>query len=58
MDNRIKQYLFDIEQSIDDVELFLTQIKSFDDFEKSKLVRRAIEREIELIGEAMNRQNR
>lgn len=55
MDNRIKQYLFDIEQSIADIELFMTHITSFDDFEKSKLVRRAIEREIEIIGEAMNR---
>lgn len=55
MDNRIKQYLFDIEQSIADVELFMAPIKSYEEFEKSKLVRRAIEREIEIIGEAMNR---
>lgn len=55
MDNRIKQYLFDIEQSIADVELFMASIHSYEEFAGSKLIRRAIEREIEIIGEAMNR---
>ena len=55
MDNRIKQYLFDIEQSIADIELFMAGIDSFEEYEKNKLVKRAVEREIEIIGEAMNR---
>lgn len=55
MDNRIKQYLFDIEQSIEDIELFMRAINSFEEYEKDKLVKRAVEREIEIIGEAMNR---
>lgn len=55
MDNRIKQYLFDIEQSIEDVELFMRAINSFEEYEKDKLIKRAVEREIEIIGEAMSR---
>lgn len=55
MDNRIKQYLFDIEQSIEDIELFMRTVNSFEEYEKDKLVKRAVEREIEIIGEAMNR---
>lgn len=55
MDNRIKQYLFDIEQSIEDIELFMRAVNSFEEYEKDKLVKRAVEREIEIIGEAMNR---
>lgn len=55
MDNRIKQYLFDIEQSIEDIELFMRAINSFEEYEKDKLIKRAVEREIEIIGEAMSR---
>ena len=55
MDNRVKQYLFDIEKCIADVELFMAPVNSFDEFEKDLLLKRAIEREIEIIGEAMNR---
>lgn len=47
--------MFDIEQSLSDIETFMSTIKSFQDFEKDKLIRRAVEREIEIIGEAMNR---
>lgn len=35
MDNRIKQYLFDIEQSLADVELFMAPIKSYEEFESN-----------------------
>jgi uncharacterized protein with HEPN domain len=55
MDNRIKQFLFDIEQSIANIELFTAEIESFEDYANDKLIRRATEREIEIIGEAMNR---
>lgn len=55
MDNRIKQYFFDIEESIEDIELFMRAVNSFEEYEKDKLVKRSVEREIEIIGEAMNR---
>ena len=55
MDNRIKQYLFDIEQSITDVKTFILPVKSYEEYCENKLIRRAIEREIEIIGEAMRR---
>lgn len=34
MDNRIKQYLFDIEKSIEHVELFISSINSFEEYTK------------------------
>lgn len=55
MDRRVKQYIFDIQNSIDAVESYLKTVSSFDDYINSKMLRRAIEREIEIIGEAMNR---
>ncbi len=55
MDSKIKQYLFDIVQSIEDVSVFMASIHSFEAYQQDKLVKRAVEREIEIIGEATNR---
>jgi uncharacterized protein with HEPN domain len=55
MDSKVKQYLFDIVQSIEDVSLFMASVHSFEAYQKDKLIKRAVEREIEIIGEAMNR---
>jgi len=55
MDNRIKQYLFDVEQSISDVKSYISAVKSLQEYENEKLIRRAVERELEIIGEALNR---
>lgn len=43
MDNRIKQYLFDIEQAIDDVKTYLSAVGSFAEYETDKIIRRAVE---------------
>lgn len=56
MEDRIKKYLLDVLTSIEEVESFFdNKPKLFDDFYSDLLLRRAIERNIEIIGEAMNR---
>lgn len=53
MKREIKKYLFDIQVSIDSIYEYLGKNKNFFQYQESKLLRRAIEREIEIIGEAM-----
>ena len=56
MEDRIKKYLQDVLIAIEEVESFFdNKPKLFDDFYSDLLLRRAIERNIEIIGEAMNR---
>ena len=56
MDNEIKTLLFDILQSINEVESYFDdKPKRFDDYIKDIKTKRAVERDIEIIGEAVNR---
>lgn len=56
MDELIKKYLQDILIAIEEIESFFGERpKSFDDFYGNLCLRRAIERNIEIVGEAMNR---
>jgi uncharacterized protein with HEPN domain len=55
MEESINKYLFDILESIKSIETFLGENKSFYDYQQNKMLRRAIEREFEIIGEALNR---
>lgn len=55
MKREIKKYLFDIKTSIDSIFSYLGEERNFIDYQNNKLLRRAVEREIEIIGEAMNR---
>ena len=56
MEDRIKKYLQDVLTAIEEVESFFdNKPKLFDDFYSDLLLRRAIERNVEIIGEAMNR---
>jgi len=55
MKREIKKYLFDIHTSIDSIFDFLGEKRDFFEYQKNKLLRRGVEREIEIIGEAMNR---
>ncbi len=56
MDNYTKKHLQDILTAIEEIESFFDgQPKRFDDFSKEIWCRRATERNIEIIGEAMNR---
>ncbi len=56
MDDQIKKYLQDILTAIEEVDSFFEDSpKRYDDFYSDIRLRRAIERDIEIIGEAMNR---
>ncbi|MBK9190168.1 MAG: DUF86 domain-containing protein [Crocinitomicaceae bacterium] len=48
-------YLHDISNSIDSIYEFLGEERNFVKYESNKLLRRAVERELEIIGEAVNR---
>ncbi len=55
MDNEIKKYLFDIQESIDSILKYLGDNRDFKVYMADKMLRRAVEREFEIIGEAMSR---
>lgn len=55
MKREVKKYLFDIKVSIDSIFEYLGDNKDFFLYQNNKLLRRAVEREIEIIGEAMSR---
>jgi uncharacterized protein with HEPN domain len=56
MDETIKTWLFDILSAIDEIESFFAdRQKKFAEYQKDTRTKRAIERNIEIIGEATNR---
>jgi uncharacterized protein with HEPN domain len=55
MEDEIKTWLTDIKQAIKEIEGFLPTKKNFIEFKKDIKTRKAIERNIEIIGEAVNR---
>jgi uncharacterized protein with HEPN domain len=55
MDIEVKTWLKDIEQAIEEINSFMPDVKNFKDFQKDLKTKRAVERNIEIIGEAMNR---
>ena len=55
MDNEIKKYLFDIHESIESIEKYLGENRDFNVYMTDKMLRRAVEREFEIIGEALSR---
>ncbi len=55
MELEIKKFLFDIRESIDSIEHYLGDKRDFKDYMSDKMLRRAVEREFEIIGEAMSR---
>ena len=55
MDDRIKVWLKDIEQAISEINSFFPTDKSFLAFQKDLRTKRAVERNMEIIGEAINR---
>jgi uncharacterized protein with HEPN domain len=56
MDNEIKTWLYDVLQSISEIEsFFANKPKIYTDYISDLRTKRAVERNIEIIGEAVNR---
>ena len=56
MDRHLKAHLYDINVAIDEIYSFFEQVpKRFDEYQKNLMLRRAIERNIGIIGEATNK---
>ena len=56
MDNEIKVWLFDISNAIEEIDSFFSEIpKEFSTYKNDLRTRRAVERNIEIIGEALSR---
>lgn len=58
MDEYVLKCLFDIQECVISIENYLGGERNFDEYKSNKLLRRAIEREFEIIGEALNRINK
>ncbi len=55
MQHNIEMYLHDILNAIDSIVEYLGNERNFHEYETNKLLRRAVERELEIVGEATNR---
>jgi len=55
MNEEIEKYLFDIVISINAINEYLGDKRDFIEYQKNRMKRKAVERELEIIGEAMNR---
>ena len=55
MDIEIKAWLYDILNSINEIDSFLLDFEEFDTYKNDLKTRRAVERNVEIIGEAMSR---
>ena len=56
MDERVEKWLFDIRMAIDEIDSYFdNENKDFFSFRENKMRKRAVERNLEIIGEATNR---
>ena len=55
MDRVIKKYLFDISSAISNIEEYIGTSKIFENYEKNRQLQQAVERNLEIIGEATKR---
>ena len=53
MTDKTRKYLFDILEAVNSIENYILNV-DFIQYQKNKMFRRAVEREFEIIGEAMN----
>lgn len=56
--DEVKKYLLDIQIAIKSIEDYLGEKREFKVYQANKMLRRAIEREFEIIGEALTRIDR
>jgi len=56
MNERILKWLYDIKGAIDEIESYFEEIpKDFEQYKQNIILKRAVERGLEIIGEAVNR---
>jgi uncharacterized protein with HEPN domain len=56
MNEKVLKYLYDIKIAIGEIDSFFeNEPRSYDNYRQNSLLKRAIERNLEIIGEAMNR---
>lgn len=55
MKREVRKYLYDIRTIIESIDSYLGEKRDFFEYQNNKLLRRGIEREIEIIGEAMSK---
>lgn len=55
MNEQVRKYLFDILDSVNALKDYFKDVKEFSKFNNNRLLKKAVEREFEVIGEAMNR---
>ncbi len=56
MEEKIKKWLFDIQSAIEEIDsYFENKKKNFADYKNDLILKRAIERDLAIIGEAVNR---
>ena len=55
MKDEIKKYLFDIRESANSIFDYLGEKRNYFEYSENKMLRRAVEREFEIIGEAMSK---
>ena len=56
MDEKLKKWLFDVLKSIQEIEDYASQAnRNFNIFKENRMMKRAIERNLEILGEAINR---
>lgn len=55
MDERILKWLYDVKLAIDEIDTYFVNQKDFFEYQSNTMLKRAVERDLEIIGEAINR---
>jgi uncharacterized protein with HEPN domain len=56
MDEQVEKWLYDVKSAIEEIDNYFTSNeKSFNSFQQNIILKRAIERDLEIVGEAVNR---